>query len=246
RFGFNRIHIIFTPNLLVNPLDFGIRDGVPDPIGLPQISVTGLQFNLGGPAGFPQGRGDMTFVLSDTFSYLRGNHSCKFGGEFRRFLNNNFARDTGTFNFSSMTNFIADTANAFTINLGNLSNSISQGALGLFGQDNYKLRKNLTLELGLRYDWNMSPTERFNRFVNFDPRTGALVQVNHGIAPVYATNNKNLQPRVGFAWDPWGDGKTSVRGAYAVLVDQPVTNLVTGLNGNPPFGDPRALPAGRT
>ena len=246
RFGFNRIHITFTPNLLVNPASFGINNGVTDPIGLPQINVTGSLLNFGGPSGFPQGRGDTTFVLSDTLNYLRGSHSFKFGGEFRRFLNNNFARDTGTFNFANMTSFLAGTANAFTINLGNLSNSISQGALGLFAMDNYKVRQNLTLELGFRYDWNMSPTERFDRFVNFDPATGALVQVNHGIAPVYETNNKNFQPRVGFAWDPWGDGKTSVRAAYAIMVDQPVTNLVTGLNSNPPFGNPLALPANRT
>src|SRR5207248_3279251 len=91
----------------------------------------------------------------------------------------------------------------------------------------------------LRYDWNMSPTERFDRLVNFDPRTGALVQVNHGLAPIYHTNAKNFQPRVGFAWDPFKNGKTSVRGAYAILTDQPVTNVVTtALTGNPPLALP--------
>ena len=72
------------------------------------------------------------------------------------------------------------------------------------------------------------------------------MRVNNGFAPVYETNDRNLQPRLGFAWDPTGSGKTSLRGAYAVLVDQPVTNLVTPLAGNPPFANPVALPAGRT
>lgn len=246
RFGFNRIHIIFTPNARLNPLDFGINDGVTEPIGLPQISITNNTLNLGGPTGFPQGRGDTTFVFSDTVSYLHGNHSFKFGGEFRRFLNNNFNQDTGAIGFANVTNFLNGTISTFAITLGTVTSSISQGALGLFVQDNYKVRKNLTLELGLRYDWNMTPTERYNRFVNFDPRTDTMVRVNNGIAPVYATNNKNWQPRLGFAWDPWGDGKTSVRAAYAVLVDQPITNLVTGLASNPPFASPVALPAGRT
>jgi hypothetical protein len=246
RFGYNRIHIVFTPNALLNPLDFGINDGVTTAIGLPQISITNFTLNFGGPSGFPQGRGDTGFVLSDTLNYLRGAHSFKFGGEYRRFLNNNFNQDTGTFGFANVANFLSGTASTFAITLGNVTSSISQGALGLFAQDNYKARQNLTLELGLRYDWNMSPTERFDRFVNFDPLSRSLVQVNHGIAPVYATNNKNIQPRVGFAWDPWGDGKTSVRGAYAVLVDQPITNLVTGLASNPPFASPVALPSGRT
>lgn len=238
RFGFNRIHITFTPNTQLNPSSFGINEGITNAIGLPQINITGFNLNFGGPAGFPQGRGDTSFVLSDTLNYLRGNHSFKFGGEFRRFLNNNFTLDTGSFNFPSVAAFIAGNANSFSVTLGDRASSISQGALGLFAQDNFKVHPNLTLELGLRYDWNMSPTERFNRFVVFDPRSDSLVRVGSGIDRVYHTNNKNFQPRVGVAWDPFKDGKTSVRAAYAVLVDQPVTNLVTGTTANPPLATP--------
>jgi len=75
RFGFNRIHITFSPNAKLNPLDFNIKDGVTDAIGLPQISVGGGGVNFGGPAGFPQGRSDTNFVVSDTLNYLRGKHS---------------------------------------------------------------------------------------------------------------------------------------------------------------------------
>jgi len=242
RFGFNRIHITFSPNAKLNPLDFGIRDGVTDSIGLPQISVGGGGVNFGGPAGFPQGRSDTTFVLSDTLNYARGNHSLKFGGEWRRFYNNNTNRDTGTFTFASTTTFLAGNANGFNVTLGDVSTAIAQGALGLFVQDNYKVRTNLTLELGLRWDWLMSPTERFNRFVDYVPQTNSLVRVNSGIAPVYHTNWKNFQPRVGFSWDPFRTGKTAVRGAYAILADQPVTNLVTGNATNPPFATTVALP----
>jgi outer membrane receptor protein involved in Fe transport len=246
RFGFNRIHILFSPNAKLNPLDFGIQDGVTDAIGLPQLVVGGGGINMGGPAGFPQGRSDTTYVFSDTLSYLRGNHSLKFGGEFRRFYNNNINRDTGTFNFANTAAFLLGTANAFTSTPSEVSTAIAQGALGLFVQDNYKLRPNLTLELGLRYDWLMSPTERFDRFVDYVPESNSLVRVNNGIAPVYHTNWKNFQPRVGFAWDPFKDGKTSVRGAYAILADQPVTNLVTGNGSNPPFAFTLALPPNTT
>jgi hypothetical protein len=238
RFGFNRIFITFTPNNELNPADFGINEGVNQSIGLPQINVSGNALNFGGPSNFPQGRGDTTFVGSDTLSYQWGNHALKFGGEFRRFLNNNFTLDNGAFVFPTVAAFIAGNANSFTITLGNRPSSISQGALGAFVQDDYKVRRNVTLELGLRYDWNMSPTERYNRFVVFDPASRSLVQVNNGIAPVYHTNAKNFEPRVGFAWDPWGDGKTSLRGAYAVLVDQPVTNLVQPASANPPLATP--------
>lgn len=238
RFGFNRVRINFTPNAKLSPLDFGINNGVTDAIGLPQINVGGSRLNFGGPSGFPQGRADTTFVVSDTASYLRGKNSFKIGGELRRFLNNNFSRDTGTFGFANLNAFLAGTANAFSVTLGDVSSSVSQGALGLFIQDNYKFKQNLTFELGLRYDANFSPTERFNRFVNFVPGSDSLVRVNNGIAPIYKTNNKNLQPRVGFAYDPFKDGKTSIRAAYAILVDQPITNLVTGLASNPPLANP--------
>jgi hypothetical protein len=62
--------------------------------------------------------------------------------------------------------------------------------------------------------------------------------VGSGIDDVYKENNKNFQPRVGIAWDPFGDAKTSVRAAYAILTDQPVTNVVTGLAANPPLARP--------
>jgi len=238
RLGFNRINITFTPNLQLNPADFNINNGVNQDIGLPQISITGFNFNIGGPAGFPQGRADMTVVLSDTLNYLRGNHSFKFGGEGRRFYNNNFTLDTGTFTFPNVNSFIAGNANSFSVTLGDRSSAIIQNAFGFYVQDNFKVRSNVTLELGLRWDWNMTPTERYNRFVVFDPATRSLVRVGSGIDEVYHENNKNFQPRLGIAWDPFKDGKTSVRAAYAILTDQPVTNVVTPLTSNPPLATP--------
>ena len=241
RLGFNRINITFTPNFQVNPQDFNINEGVSLPIGLPQISITGFTFNLGGPAGFPQGRADTTLVLSDTLNYLHGNHSFKFGVEGRRFYNNNFTLDTGTFTFPNVNAFLSGTATGFNVTIGDRSSAIIQNALGFYAQDNYKVRPNVTLELGLRWDWNKTPTERFDRFVVFDPDTASLIQVGSGLDDVYHQNNKNFQPRVGIAWDPFKDGKTSVRAAYAVLTDQPVTNVVTPLSANPPLALPRTI-----
>jgi outer membrane receptor protein involved in Fe transport len=241
RLGFNRINITFTPNAQLNPADFNINNGINDDIGLPQISITGFNFNLGGPAGFPQGRADMTVVLSDTVSYLRGNHSFKFGGEARRFYNNNFTLDTGQFTFPNVNLFLTGNSNGFSITLGDRSSAIIQNAWGAYVQDTWKVKKNVTLELGLRYDWNMTPTERYDRFVVFDPATRQLVRVGSGIDKVHQENNQNFQPRLGIAWDPFGDGKTSVRAAYSLLADQPVTNVVTPLTSNPPLATPLTI-----
>ncbi|MGH9755967.1 MAG: carboxypeptidase regulatory-like domain-containing protein [Blastocatellia bacterium] len=247
RFGYNRIFITFTPNVQLNPADFGINNGINEAIGLPQINIPSATLNFGGPNGFPQGRGDTVVVVSDTLSYLRGKHSLKFGGELRRFYNNNFNKTTGSFGFASLNDFLGVVpggpngparASSFTVTLGDVSSSVGTGALGFFTQDSYKVRSNLTLELGLRYDWFMSPTERYDRFVVFDQSARSLVRIGSGQDLIYGQNNRNFQPRFGFAWDPFKDGKTSVRGGYAILDDQPVTNMVTGAAANPPLATP--------
>ena len=237
RFGFNRFSSATVPNAQLNPTEFGINHGITEPIGLPQISVAG-GLNFGGPSINPSGRGDTTFIVGDSFNYQRGKHSLKGGGEYRQFLNNNFRQGTGSFNFPTVASFLAGTANSFSVTLGSQSSSIAEGALGFFVQDNYKVRSNLMLELGLRYEWNMTPTERYDRFIVFDPSSASLIRVGDQIDEVYQQNNKNVQPRVGFAWDPFGDGKTSVRAAYALQTDQPMTSVVIGTSTNPPLAIP--------
>ncbi|HEX6044282.1 MAG TPA: TonB-dependent receptor [Pyrinomonadaceae bacterium] len=238
RFGFNRWHSTNNPATQVNPADFGINNGITDPIGLPQINIAGGNLSFGGPAAQPSGRGDTTFVVADNVNYLKGRHSLKFGGEFRQFFNNNFRQGTGTFNFPTIASFIAGAANSFSVTLGSQSSSIAQPAVGFFAQDNYKLRPNLTLELGVRYDWNITPTERYDRFIVFDPQTASLVRVGEGVDEIYKQNNQNIQPRVGIAWDPFKDGKTSVRAAYAIMTDQPMTSIVIPPAANPPVAIP--------
>lgn len=238
RFGFNRYPGAATTNAQLNPADFGILNGRNQPVGLPQISIAGGSLNFGGPSQIPSGRSDTTFVVADTLSWLFGRHSLKLGAEYRQFLNNNFRTGTGSFNFPTVASFLAGIANSFSVTLGNQSGSIAQGALGFFAQDSYKLRSNLTLELGLRYEWNMTPTERHDRFIVIDPESASLVRVGKDIDEVYHQNNKNFQPRLGFAWDPFNDGKTSVRAAYALQTDQPMTSVVLNTAANPPLAIP--------
>jgi hypothetical protein len=238
RLGFNRFHSATTPTAQLNPLDFGINNGITQPIGLPQINVAGGNLNFGGPSTSPSGRGDTTIVVGDSLSYQRGKHSLKTGGEFRQFLNNNFREGTGIFNFPTVASFLSGTANMFSITLGSQSSSIAQGALGFFVQDSFKFKRNLTLELGFRYDWNMTPTERYDRFIIFDPQSASLIRVGTDLDQVYEPNNSNFQPRVGFSWDPFGDGKTSIRAAYALQTDQPMTSVVIGTTTNPPLAIP--------
>jgi carboxypeptidase family protein/TonB-dependent receptor-like protein len=244
RLGYNRIHITFVANDTHNPADFGINAGVGNGLGLPQITVTGA-FAFGGANNFPQGRGDYSAATSDTISWTHGRHSFKFGGEYRRINNNNFTLTPGTFTFASIPAFMADQVNAFTSNPSNRSNRIYVNSIGAFALDSWKIKPNFTLELGLRYDWFGTPTEAAGRFVIFDTAANRLVQLGTNGAPdsPYQQSALNFQPRLGLSWDVFKNGKTVVRSAYAIMSDQPITGIVTGLATNPPFALPLSVAA---
>jgi hypothetical protein len=239
RAGFNRIHITFVGDNALSASAYGISSGVTSAIGLPQITVSGA-FRFGGVNGMPQGRGDNVGVLSDTLSWIHGNHTVKFGGEFRRQNSDNFSYTPGTFSFASINAFLADQANGFSVTASDRSNRTYGSALGLFVTDTWKVKPTLSLSLGLRYDWYGTPTEAQSRFVVFDPTTDTLQHVGQSSGPGLAYNQSalNFQPRVGFAWDPWRKGRTVIRGAYAIMTDQPTLGLVTGLASNPPYAFP--------
>jgi hypothetical protein len=85
-----------------------------------------------------------------------------------------------------------------------------------------------------------TPNEAENRFVVFDPVSDSLVRVGAGTGPshVYQENALNFGPRVGFAFDPTGSGKTAIRSAYAIFFDQPIVGLIMGPYSNPPYAQP--------
>jgi hypothetical protein len=245
RFGWNRINITFAPNVTDDPASFGIKSG--NTGVLPQITVQGVGLNFGGPSGFPQGRTDTTYVLSDTLTWALGRHSLKIGGEFRTFHNVNFGTNGGLFTYPSLADFQAGRGSSFSATIGGINSDLTQKAFGLFVQDNFKVRSNVTLELGLRWDLLVAPTENDDRFVYFDAASVSLYQIGSGGPRDKIYDNKNnLQPRVGITWDPFKDGRTAVRAAYALLADQPVTNMVSQTAGNPPLVTPLAFtgPAG--
>jgi hypothetical protein len=237
RFGRSRLRGGTFPAATMNPADFGIANGVTRPIGLPQMIVAG-DLNFGGPATYPQGRFDTSYVLLDTVSRVAGRHSMRMGGEYRHFINENFAEGTGMFNFPTVAAFLAGTANAFNTTLGERTSVIDQRALGLFVQDDITIRGSVTLSLGMRYEWHVTPTERDDRFVVFDADSGSLSRVGVDRDEIYQQNNRNFEPRIGVAWNLGPE--TVARAAYAVAVDQPGTTAVRDTAGNPPFAAPLA------
>jgi Carboxypeptidase regulatory-like domain len=119
--------------------------------------------------------------------------------------------------------------------------NFDQHEVGLFVQDVYKVRSNLSITYGLRWDWYGVPFERGGNLSNlltdpsgFAPFTFTPVGpgTGHQLYPGY---NKDFEPRLGFAWDPFKTGKTSVRGGFGLFTDRVYGNLFGDARGNPPF-----------
>ncbi len=233
RAGLNRVLISFVPDDKADPAAFGITS--PSSV-FPQFNISGGAV-LGGISGFPQGRGDTTFQYSDSLSWIRGRHSLKFGAEFRRFRNNNFNGGTGgTINFPNLAAFIAGTPSSATETALPATPGLRVSALGTYAQDDFRVNQRLTLNLGLRWEYNGVPNEIHNRLAVYDFARNALFRVGtNGVERPYHRQFSNFGPRFGFAYDPLGNGKTVIRGGTGLYYDEPVTNIVTGLGSNPPF-----------
>jgi hypothetical protein len=234
RAGANRVKIQFIPDVVgkYDPKDFGITTGS---TVFPQITISGVM-QLGGLNGFPQGRGDTTFQYNDTLSWTHGRHSFKFGGEVRRFWNNAFNTATGgTITFSGLSTFLAGTPSQGQQTQIPVNSGMRVTAFDAFAQDDFKMTSRLSWNLGLRWEYNGVPNEVNSRLGIFDFSQNKLVTVGKGIDRPYDRQFTNFGPRVGFSYDPFGKGKTVVRAGAGVYFDQPVTNIVSPLAGNPPF-----------
>ena len=157
-----------------------------------------------------------------------GKHSLKFGGMFIRLEEKLFAPFTsnGTVQFASLSDFLTDTPQKMqSPPLGGLKavrpHYMFASIPGVYLQDDWKFRSNLTLNLGLRYEMETIPSEKHGLIANLpniwtnptDPSCSPCSNKTFLSNPT----TKNFEPRVGFAWDPLKDGKTSVRGGFGIF-----------------------------
>ena len=118
-----------------------------------------------------------------------------------------------------------------------------QREIGLFVQDIWKVKSNLSITYGLRWEYYDVPFEAHGNLSNFFGDASAAAPNGFTFTPVgpgtghqlYPDYYKNFDPRVGFAWDPFKTGRTSVRGGVGVFSDRVFGNLVSDVKGNPPF-----------
>jgi outer membrane receptor protein involved in Fe transport len=211
---------------------YGINTGVTDPqrLGLSQINVAPFN-SLGGGVNWPKFQGpDSVYQGSDYVSYLRGKHAFKFGGEIRHGSVNegSFRGSKGQifFNgggaFAGSTNledFLAGAPTFGKITYGNPQRHETQWLYAGFFQDDWRVTPNLTLNLGLRYEYTTPIREDHNLLGNFDPNLGGLVQVGHQISSPYNPDHTQFAPRLGLAWDVTGKGTTVLRAGGGIVYD---------------------------
>ena len=240
RFGWNRFSQIIKVNNKIDPKSLGVDTGPLDPtdFGVPYVYMYGFTAYIGGVQGYPITTApDQTYDWSEHFSWIKGNHSMKMGGNYQNAYTNslrNRAR-TGLFAFgyspSPECSAYANTLDCAVLeelltgkmdeasrNFGDTHRHIIQKSVGLYFTDDWKVRPRLTLTLGLRYDLNGALGEKNNIGSNFFPGRG-FVTLGQGIDRLYDLDKGDFGPRAGFAWDVSGNGRTALRGGYSLTYD---------------------------
>jgi hypothetical protein len=244
-----------------NRSDFGIGFDAPnsDSDNFPTLFFDDGITRFGGAIFVPRDFVFDTFIINDTFSFSRGNHNFKFGGEVRRiFEDSDYQLDTlGFYEFDSLFGFANDApyyqdalVDPRTGNFTGTPRKFRWTQLGLFMQDDWKVNQKLTLNLGLRYDFFGPPTEADGILSNITLGSGSTIaeQVANAsvgrVERISKSDKNNFAPRVGFGYDVRGDGKTAIRGSYAVAFLEPYSNLFTNASrfGSPDSATPVVFP----
>jgi len=221
---------------------------------LPQIQVSG-RFNLNSGIPGPVA-GSNQYQLRETLSITTGKHSITLGGEalLEKMIHDTLLNNYGTFSFS--TNNARGSKNSTADFLLGLPNTMNQDApttkidnfwtYGLFFQDDYRLAPRLTVNLGVRYDLQTPITDPHDRFLTFVPGVqskivtiapkGLLFPGDPGVGRgIIGMDKNNISPRIGLAWDPFGDSKTSIRAGFGVFFGSISGNQWNSSSDNQPF-----------
>lgn len=208
---------------------------------LATISTNGELVDLGFNQGFPQGRGQDMYQFQDTVSWTHGRHSIRAGADVGRRIEMDLialnAHGTLTFakggdGVSAVGDFLLDElgpSGAATRSFGNTRVDPHSWRSGIFAQDDIKVSPDLTLNLGVRYDYFTDPDNSLP-YPAIDPSSAATLYGPINTVVKIPEDKNNIAPRIGFAYTPhndrwFGDGKTVIRGGFGIFYDSEFTNI---------------------
>ncbi len=255
----NRIKYGYTPPFFDRTISADL--GIPNANTSPDLGGGAL---IGGYNGQLEYTGDFgpylvpqnTYQIVDSVSWNRGKHTFKLGGSVLRrdvslyrpnrgkgyfFLigNGDGSQCNNVGNAATTGNEQADLLIGFVCNyqIGPPFGSVGTRTWenGIFAQDDWKVSRRLTLNLGLRYDYFTNPTEMYGRQANFDLTTGSLIVAADNKDSLTKTDKNNFGPRIGFAYDIGGNGKQSIRGGYGLFYFLDRGGIDNQLAQNPPY-----------
>ncbi|MGH9685416.1 MAG: carboxypeptidase regulatory-like domain-containing protein [Candidatus Acidiferrales bacterium] len=242
RFGYTRFRNSFTSNDALHPIA-GLPDFGTGHAGLPEIDFNAALENLGATVfSIPRARVSQNYQILDNFTWIRGRHAFKFGGEFRRAwisaFNDNFER--GLISFSPcdtvanpgcapakanpavnvLTQFFL--GNGFAqASTGNTQRTTYNNGFAFFAQDEFRVKQNLTINYGLRWEYFGPISEKNNLLSNFVGPFSAASQLvvvgTGGLSHAYPRDLNNFGPRLGVAWSP--SQNTVIRTGYGIYYD---------------------------
>lgn len=246
RLGWNRYEYNYVQGDYTN--DFDGRTGLGAPLtqtkpvdwGMPTIQMAGVYSPLGSQN--PEHGPFNTWFFAPTITWIKAKHNLKMGGDLHRFDTNFLisAAARGVFSFSGQYsgNPLSDLLLGYpafaavgSLTTGNRQFLFVSKEVAGFIQDDWHVTPKFTTTLGLRYEYTFPATEKRNLMSNFVPSTGQVViagQNGQGSA-LYNADCCEIQPRVGFSWDLFGNGKWALRGGYGVFNELTLINQVLGM-----------------
>jgi Carboxypeptidase regulatory-like domain len=230
--------------------------------GIPSLAVTGLLgFGGIGVNDFTHG-GATTVTIGNTVSWTRGKHTLRLGIENRRY-GWNYENDYGTrgsLSFPNFDSFLTGTPNRLQVDVGSFPRNYRAQDVAGFAQDDYRISRRLTLNLGLRYDYLGFPYDINGKVGNFDPSkvTAACLDAGGGncvqagfVSPqslnsplatpgvsnttLNSKNDTNFAPRIGGAYDLFGNGRVALRGGFGVYYIRTSGQTLLQLIASPPW-----------
>jgi hypothetical protein len=238
RFGYSRYRTSFSSlDGSFNPQTIGLNFGT-GKLGLPEFDFTNIE-NLGATGySVPRGRTSGTYQILDNFTWLRGKHTFKFGGEFRRASISNFNDnlERGIYQFTAgvglSTDPVVDALADFytggsqdfnfccsyvSVDTGNTQRTTYNNGFSFFAQDDYRLAPNLTLNAGVRWEYFGPLSEKNNLLSNLGADGNLAMIGSDGLHGLYNRDLRDLSPRISFAWNALRN--TVVRAGYGVYYD---------------------------